>query len=60
MKRLLILAAMICTVFSVSVFAEEKSEEFISGDYEYTLLEDGTAEIKDLNDLRSEKKRIYG
>lgn len=40
MKRLLVLTGMICMLFSMAVFAEETS-----GDYKYTLLEDGTAEI---------------
>ena len=44
MKRLLVLVSMICMLFSVSLSAKEP-ETFTSGDYEYTFLEDGTAEI---------------
>ena len=48
MKRLLILGAMIYMMLSVSVFAEE-AETFRSGDYEYALLENRTAEITKYN-----------
>ena len=48
MKKLLIAAAAICTVFSFSAFAEEL-ETIQSDQYEYTLLEDGTAEIEKYN-----------
>ena len=44
MKKLWILASLICLLFAVPVFAN-KEETFTSGDYEYSLLEDGTVEI---------------
>lgn len=44
MKKLCILASLICLLFAVPVFAGEE-ERYTSGDYEYTLMEDGTAEI---------------
>ena len=43
MKKLLI-AAVMCLLVSVNVLAEAP-EKFISGDYEYFLLEDGTVKI---------------
>ena len=50
MKRLLILVAMICVMLSVTTFAEDEDvETFTSGDYEYALLEDGTAMITKYN-----------
>ena len=42
------LVSMICMMFSFSVLAEE-SETFMSGEYGYALLEDGTAEITHYN-----------
>ena len=44
MRRLFIFITMISMMLSMTVSAVE-AETFISGDYEYTLLEDGTAEI---------------
>ena len=43
MKKLLI-AAVMCLLVSLNVLAEEP-EKYKFGDYEYTLLDDGTVEI---------------
>ena len=44
MKRYFFLITMICAMLSLNVFAKDQ-EAFTSGEYEYTLLEDGTVEI---------------
>lgn len=44
MKRLLVLVSMFCLMLSMTVFSEE-AEIFVSGDFEYSLLENRTAEI---------------
>lgn len=44
MKRIFVFVSILCMMFSITGFADE-SEAFSSGDFEYTLREDGTAEI---------------
>ena len=50
MKKLFaVLLVLVCLVSSLPAWAtetEKKPEVFTSGDYKYTILEDGTAEIK--------------
>ncbi len=47
MKTAIILCALLALLCPLALAEEAERETFTSGDYEYALLEDGTAEITD-------------
>ena len=54
MKKLLLLLLLLLASLLPAAFAEEETVAYTSGDYEYVLLEDGTAQITDYSGKASE------